>query len=222
MPAPRKDQTLRPREIQLIHLAADGLADEQVATQLGLTLQTVRSYWRDLRAKFGGATRAKIVADTLKSELRPSASHFVRERLTRAAPIDIEQLTGMSISPVVLSSAVLTLNIPMVIAWGGKGKIVYGNEANDLLYRRSALGLESIADYGRWRAKRLDGSELEAKQWPLARVLLGELSAAEDLLAERGDGSWFYVHVEAVPIRMNGKVVGAIAISKEIDKPTDV
>lgn len=55
-------QRLSPRETQVLGLAADGLLDKQIAASLGVTENTMRTYWRRIRSKAGEAPRGALAA----------------------------------------------------------------------------------------------------------------------------------------------------------------
>lgn len=52
---------LSDRELQLLQLASDGLTDEAIAQQLGISVPTIRGYWLRIRTKLGGTGRAQLV-----------------------------------------------------------------------------------------------------------------------------------------------------------------
>jgi DNA-binding CsgD family transcriptional regulator len=49
------------RQEQVLLLASRGLADKQIALELGLSIATIHTYWSRLRKKFGGGNRAELV-----------------------------------------------------------------------------------------------------------------------------------------------------------------
>lgn len=57
-----KRQQLSRQEEKVLSLARQGLGDKQIAVELGLSTDTVRTYWQRIRQKVGAATRAEIVA----------------------------------------------------------------------------------------------------------------------------------------------------------------
>lgn len=52
---------LSPRELAVLQLVATGLDNDEIATQLSITVGTVRSHLEHLRAKLGVARRAELV-----------------------------------------------------------------------------------------------------------------------------------------------------------------
>ena len=60
--------SLSPREEQILGLAADGLLDKQIATSLGVTENTLRTYWRRIRLKAGELSRSALAAQYARSK----------------------------------------------------------------------------------------------------------------------------------------------------------
>lgn len=57
------------REAELIRLAAGDVTDKQIALQLGITRDTVATYWKRLKEKFHKQTRTGLVAYLLEGEV---------------------------------------------------------------------------------------------------------------------------------------------------------
>ena len=62
-------ERLSPREAQVLGLAADGLLDKQIAANLGVTENTMRTYWRRIRTKVGEAPRGALAALYARSKV---------------------------------------------------------------------------------------------------------------------------------------------------------
>ena len=60
------DDVLSPREIDVLRLVARGNANKEIAAQLSLTEETVKSYLRNILAKLGANDRTHAVAIGLK------------------------------------------------------------------------------------------------------------------------------------------------------------
>lgn len=54
-----------PREQQVVELAAQGLTDKEIAARLKISRETVMTYWKRIRSRLGGVSRAEIVAQSL-------------------------------------------------------------------------------------------------------------------------------------------------------------
>lgn len=59
---PRKKAVLSPREIDILRLIARGASDKEVGVQLGLSVNTVKTYVRRLLQKTGSKSRGQAVA----------------------------------------------------------------------------------------------------------------------------------------------------------------
>jgi DNA-binding CsgD family transcriptional regulator/PAS domain-containing protein len=59
---PSELDRLSPRERQVLSLASAGLLDKQIANELGVTLNTLRTYWGRIRAKVGEVPRSALAA----------------------------------------------------------------------------------------------------------------------------------------------------------------
>lgn len=53
---------LSPQEDRVLAYSCEGLSDKEIAQRLGISLDTVRTYWQRIRSKIGGGTRGEIVA----------------------------------------------------------------------------------------------------------------------------------------------------------------
>ena len=59
---------LSPREKQIISLCIDGLTNEGIAQELGLSVGTVNTYWLRIKIKLGSVGRADTIAIVLKDQ----------------------------------------------------------------------------------------------------------------------------------------------------------
>ena len=57
---------LRPRELDVLRLLADGLSHEAIGQRLEITAETVRSHVRKASARLGASTRTQAVASALR------------------------------------------------------------------------------------------------------------------------------------------------------------
>jgi DNA-binding CsgD family transcriptional regulator len=67
------------REDQILQLAAEGLTDRQMAARLGISAETIASYWRRIFARFDAMSRTEVVARALQKEAQGLTEE--RERL---------------------------------------------------------------------------------------------------------------------------------------------
>jgi DNA-binding NarL/FixJ family response regulator len=55
------------REHEILHLAAHGLADKQIATRLGLAYTTIKCYWKRIYQKLAVPNRQFVLAALMAS-----------------------------------------------------------------------------------------------------------------------------------------------------------
>lgn len=64
---------LSPRESEVLRLASQGLLDKEIARELGLSLNTLRTYWNRIRLKAGESSRTGLATAFVSEELREQA-----------------------------------------------------------------------------------------------------------------------------------------------------
>ncbi|HWD40686.1 MAG TPA: LuxR C-terminal-related transcriptional regulator [Fimbriimonas sp.] len=65
---------LSPRETQVLSLAAAGLMDKQIGPHLGVSANTLRTYWTRIRSKMGEASRSALAVAYVESLEKPEPS----------------------------------------------------------------------------------------------------------------------------------------------------
>lgn len=68
------------REHQVLELAAAGLTDKEIAASLNISTETVNTYWRRIRQRFGAANRAEVVALAVRERSEGELENFAKER----------------------------------------------------------------------------------------------------------------------------------------------
>lgn len=83
--ADRRTQ-LPERESQVLSLAAKGYTDKQIAAELGISQETVGTYWRRILLRFGAASRTEVVAKYAETQAsnRISAAEAETQALQKA------------------------------------------------------------------------------------------------------------------------------------------
>ena len=81
MSTPTESPKLSTRELQIVHLAEQGLTDKQIAHQLGISKATVSTYWVRVRDKLGKVSRTELVATTLKADWDHQIEELRREHI---------------------------------------------------------------------------------------------------------------------------------------------
>ncbi len=71
------------REAEILGLAAKGLTDKQISAELGISRDTVSTYWRRILLRYQAANRTEVVARAIQSQLKQKLDEAERmhERL---------------------------------------------------------------------------------------------------------------------------------------------
>lgn len=80
---------LSTRERQVLGMAATGMLDKQIAQELGLSQNTLRTYWRRVREKLGELPRTALVTEFVKEDLRTSETEGLEQRPIEGVVIDV-------------------------------------------------------------------------------------------------------------------------------------
>src|SRR5271154_2698837 len=82
------------REEQVLVLAARGLTDKEIAVKLGISPDTVGTYWRRILAKYQAASRTEVVAKYASERSKAAVDNlqYVNECLKLVADHMIEHV----------------------------------------------------------------------------------------------------------------------------------
>jgi PAS domain S-box-containing protein len=109
------------------------------------------------------------------------------------------------------------LQVGVVIAEAGDGRVIYHNEQAARIFRQTFLPAESFADYGQWKIFRMDGTPIPPPEFPVVRAARGETVAGEEIQFERGDGSRGYLSINAAPIRdLSGGITSGLVVFNDV------
>jgi DNA-binding CsgD family transcriptional regulator len=70
-----------PREREILECAAQGLTDKEIAARLGISRETVATYWKRIRLRLDGASRTEAVARALTIEKEREVETLVNQNL---------------------------------------------------------------------------------------------------------------------------------------------
>lgn len=187
--------SLSPRERQLLVMATNGLTDQAIANELGISLATVSTYWGRVRIKFGPLGRTEIVARYLRAlmnrasaELRTSESRM--RTVLEALPVGVF-LADAEGRPVYVNSAYTTLagKDQTALEEEGLASLVFPDDrAQADLARETCLadGLGYVTEH-RWT--RGDGSvawvRIHSEAWRDEERIAGRVGVVEDVTLER-------------------------------------
>src|SRR5580700_6284610 len=98
------------REEQVLVLAARGLTDKEIAIKLGISPDTVGTYWRRILAKYQAASRTEVVAKYASERSKAAVENlqYVNECLRLVADHMIEQ-AGKSTGSVEATAATVSI-----------------------------------------------------------------------------------------------------------------
>lgn len=118
------------REEQVLVLAAGGMTDKEIALRLGISPDTVGTYWRRILAKFQAASRTEVVAKYTEERARAAVDNlrYVNECLKLVADHMIEQArdTG-SVASTSLPDAILASVADWVLLIDVQGEVLFSN-----------------------------------------------------------------------------------------------
>ncbi|HLL82954.1 MAG TPA: PAS domain-containing protein, partial [Longimicrobium sp.] len=109
--------------------------------------------------------------------------------------------------------------VGIIISEAPSGRIILGNRRVEEIFRHPVLASARVEEYGRWGALHPDGREVQAHEYPLARVLAtGERVGPQDYLYRRGDGTRGWVQITGVPLRgPRGELEAALVVIDDVD-----
>jgi DNA-binding CsgD family transcriptional regulator len=116
------------REEQVVVLAAGGLTDKEIAGRLGISPDTVGTYWRRVLARFHAASRTECVAKYLEIRNRQTLENleFVNECLHL---VNEHLLThGPGRSPSAIADAILASIQQWIVVVDSEGNLVFSNK----------------------------------------------------------------------------------------------
>lgn len=118
------------REEQVLVLAAGGMTDKEIALRLGISPDTVGTYWRRILAKFQAASRTEVVAKYTEDRARAAVDNlrYVNECLKLVADHMIEQAreTG-AVASTSLPDAILASVADWVLLIDVQGEVLFSN-----------------------------------------------------------------------------------------------
>jgi PAS domain S-box-containing protein len=199
-----ESRQLSRQEERVLALARQGFGDKQIAQELGLSPDTVRTYWQRIRTKVGAGTRAEIVA-TLSDKSTAAALHAVE---TEKNVLLQEILLRKSVEKALRASEQqwrqLADAMPqMVFVYDANSKGIYYNAR---FYEFTGFDAEQAAGEG-WQ-KVIHPECLKKYGLRLKEFSLGSIPVELECRIRRHDGEYRWHMNRAVPIRNErGRIV---------------
>jgi len=117
------------REEQVLVLAASGLTDKEIAVRLGISPDTVGTYWRRILAKYQAASRTEVVAKYAEQRTKAAVDNlrYVNECLKLVADHMIEHAVGTGTIMAALPDAILASLPDWVLLIDVQGTVLFSN-----------------------------------------------------------------------------------------------
>jgi len=117
------------REEQVLVLAAGGLTDKEIAVRLGISPDTVGTYWRRILAKYQAASRTEVVAKYTHDRAQAAVENlrYVNECLKLVADHMIEHARDTGTLTSSLPDAILASMPDWVLLIDVQGTVLFSN-----------------------------------------------------------------------------------------------
>lgn len=118
------------REEQVLVLAAGGMTDKEIALRLGISPDTVGTYWRRILAKYQAASRTEVVAKYTQQRAKAAVENlrYVNECLKLVADHMIEQAAHRGgAGETSLADAILASAPDWLLLVGVDGEVLFTN-----------------------------------------------------------------------------------------------
>jgi PAS domain S-box-containing protein len=142
----RVEETLSPREKQLLVLAAQGLTDQGIAHRLGISLATVGTYWGRIRIKMGPLNRTELVAVFLQDAASITVGELKSENERLLAEIETQaKTTDMLRAALEMFRGLVDTAPDAIIVVDEKGIIQIANELAEDLFGYTQAELRGLS-----------------------------------------------------------------------------
>jgi|GEM_PF-1566676 len=193
------------QEERVVALSMTGLGDKEIAREMGISFDTVRTYWQRIRQKVGGTTRAEIIATMVHRGLgaeieaqQTENAHLLKE-VARRREAEARLQAICDGSPIGIF--VTTPN----------GDCVY---TNTTYQRISGLTLEGARGKGWTRAIHPEDCERVFAEWYEAAERQTPFASHHRFL--RPDGRIVWSRVRASQMRQEGELTGYVGTVEDI------
>jgi hypothetical protein len=169
------------REEQVLVLAAGGLTDKEIAIRLGISPDTVGTYWRRILAKYQAASRTEVVAKYAEDRSKAAVENlqYVNECLklvadymienasraesgSRTTTTSVPESTAPAKSKISVGDSILAIVTDWILLLDISGTIVFSNKPVPTSTKLSSLvsndDLDEILELG---SKTVTDTELD-------------------------------------------------------------
>ncbi|MGE0127313.1 MAG: PAS domain-containing protein [Blastocatellales bacterium] len=119
-----------------------------------------------------------------------------------------------------LRALVEDMPIAVLMVEAPSGRIVVANPQMEQLVGHPVISPQNFESYRDWVAYHPNGQPFQSHEYPMERALRGEAVQNEEILYERGDGSWKgWLRISLAPVRdASGEIIGVVALGTDIDE----
>lgn len=118
------------REVQVLVLAAGGMTDKEIALRLGISPDTVGTYWRRILAKYQASSRTEVVAKYSEERSREAMEslRYVNECLKLVADHMIENAVGKPVDTMATPSDTILASLSdWILLTDLDGHVIFSN-----------------------------------------------------------------------------------------------
>ncbi len=124
-----KSLGLSGQEEQVIRLSTTGLGDKEIAVAMGISVDTVRTYWQRIRRKAGGSTRSEIVASMVRRGVDVQIDLLDQQNEALAKEIHLRKATEEELLKSEQLFRAMSESCPLgVYVCNSNGEVTYVNE----------------------------------------------------------------------------------------------
>ena len=124
------------REEQILGFAAQGMTDKQISARLGISVDTVATYWRRVLNKYGASSRTEVVARHTKAVSEEAISELTN--LTQCLTVVVDhfialerEVTERPQDAVRMAEAILMSSPDWILILDAEGDVQFSNRASD-------------------------------------------------------------------------------------------
>jgi PAS domain S-box-containing protein len=192
-----RGQQLSRQEEKVLAFARQGLGDKQIALELGLSTDTVRTYWQRIRKKVGAGTRAEIVSTLSEKQTKAALEAVETEKDTLVQEILRRKSTEKRLRASEQQFRLLADAMPQIVfAADASARAVYFNQR---FYEYTGLSPEKALGGGWMRT--IHKEDVDTVQAELKVDSLRSGSAEAEIRIRQKDGAYRWHMCRSVPVK---------------------
>ena len=121
-----KELGLSKQESRVVELAMEGNIDKQIALEMGISLGTVRVYWKRIRFKTGGS-RSEAIANLAKESFQRDFERIQERANTLQGAVDAQSNRENRI--VAIEEAFIAASVPLITVECATGEALFASDA---------------------------------------------------------------------------------------------